>query len=286
MADSSKKRSHRRELTSLTPKTPNQLAHPHKKPKYQDIGIDKLLLGAENSPSKKSKASSKDALDIETLNLACKHLANVDEKLAPLIDLHGPPERLLAKTSNNCFATLSKSIVFQQLATAAAAKIFGRVLDTCGCKEEGFLNPQATLKTSTEDLCKAGLSSRKASYLHDLAHHFEIGMLSDDIIVKFSAEELHTSLTRVKGLGPWSVDMFAMFHLGRPDVFPLGDLGVRKGMMHLYGLSEESPQKMEKIAEKWKPYRSVGSYFMWRVEVPKKRKSPTKGRFRVLKPIE
>ena len=217
-------------------------------------------------------------LTLETLQSACEYLATADAKLAPLIQLHGIPDRLLVK-GPGAFATLSKSICFQQLATAAAAKIFARVLEACGCTEAGILDYSSVLNAPHEALCAAGLSRNKASYLHDLACHFQDGHLSDEIIMELDTQGLHTSLTKVRGLGPWSVDMFAMFHLGLPDVLPVGDLGVRRGMQALYGLkSLPTPSQMEAIASSWQPWRSVGSYFMWRVDTsgllkPPKRKS-------------
>lgn len=138
------------------------------------------------------------------------------------------------------------------------------------CTEAGLLDPASILSAPVDDLLSAGLSKMKASYLKDLARHFDEGLLSDRSILAMNQEELHTALTAVKGLGPWSVDMFAMFHLGSPDVLPVGDLGVRRGMQHLFQLKElPSKAQMEAVAEKWRPWRSVGSYYMWRVEVPR-----------------
>jgi len=111
----------------------------------------------------------------------------------------------------------------------------------------------------------------KASYLHDLSRHFNDGMLSDEAIFGMDRDSLQSALCSVKGLGPWSVDMFSMFHLGSPDVLPTGDLGVRRGMQVLYGMKElPTPKQMEAMTEGWRPWRSVGSYYMWRVEIPKK----------------
>lgn len=230
----------------------------------QDIGISELL-GADATGA----GSISRRLTMETLQHACSHLTTADPRLAALIAVHGPPERLLAK-GPGAFASLSKSICFQQLATQAAAVIYGRILTACSCEEPGGLNPASVLATSQDALAGAGLSGRKSAYLHDLARHFQEGLLTDDLIDAMNAEELHAALTAVKGLGPWSVDMFSLFHLGLPDILPVGDLGVRKGMQHLYSLKElPSAAQMEVVAEQWKPYRSVGSYYMWRVEVPK-----------------
>jgi DNA-3-methyladenine glycosylase II len=256
--------------------------------KSQDIGISELLLGAGGASGTGSimaettlaTRASNDlfsrGLTMETLKDACFHLTTADARLAPLIALHGPPERLVAK-GHGAFASLSKSICFQQLATKAATVIYGRVLTACSCEDPGVLNPASVLRTPQEILAGAGLSGRKAAYLHDLALHFQNGLLNDELIDAMNAEELHTALTAVKGLGPWSVDMFCLFHLGLPDILPVGDLGVRKGMQHLYSLKElPSAAQMEVVAEQWRPYRSVGSYYMWRVEVPKAERAKKK----------
>ena len=245
----------------------------------QDIGIPQLNLplGVGGAPpvslaeaglvTRANNPFFNRGLTTDTLKHACDHLSSVDALLAPLIDQHGAPERLLAK-GGGAFASLSKSICFQQLATQAAAKIFSRCLTATNCTD--VLDHTSVLATSVEHLRSAGLSGRKASYLHDLSRHFQEGLLSDEAIDAMTYEELFTALTAVKGLGPWSVDMFALFHLGLPDCLPTGDLGVRKGMQQLYGLKAlPSPSEMEAVAEQWRPYRSVGSYYMWRVEVPR-----------------
>jgi DNA-3-methyladenine glycosylase II len=273
------------DITIVTPD-----AKPQRKRKLpEDIGIAGLLLGAgtvaQQPPAAPQIAEAaaqallaplpytsvdEQILTAATLRLACDHLTTADQRLAPLIAQHGPPERLIVK-GDGAFATLCKTIVFQQLATTAAAKIFARVLDSCACTPE-LLTPAAIIATPLETLRQAGLSQRKAEYLHDLARHFNDGLLSDELLRAMDMAALHSALTSVKGLGPWSVDMFALFHLGKPNCLPTGDLGVRRGMKILYGLKNlPSPAEMERIASAWHPWRSVGSYYMWRVvEVSKK----------------
>lgn len=116
-----------------------------------------------------------------------------------------------------------------------------------------------------------GVSGRKASYLHDLATKYKSGVLSDPSILEMDDEALLRVLTTVKGIGVWSVHMFMIFSLQRPDVLPVGDLGVRKGVQLLFGLKElPKPVQMEKLCEKWRPYRSIGSWYMWRLIESKK----------------
>lgn len=214
------------------------------------------------------------------LDAACQHLSSADERLAPLIQQHGPPLRLLAKLGTCCFASLAKSIVFQQLATGAAAAIYSRVLRVCQCGEQ--LSAAALMGADARELRGAGLSERKVTYLLDLSRHFQEGHLSDELIASWDDSTLQRELTKVKGIGAWTCDMFAMFHLGHPDILPTGDLGVRRGMQVLYNLKDlPDPAAMERVAERWRPYRSAGCYYMWRVEVPKGtqlRKEGTKAR--------
>ena len=121
------------------------------------------------------------------------------------------------------------------------------------------------LGLSAQQLKQVGVSGRKASYLYDLANKYKSGILSDETVVKMDDKSLFTMLSMVKGIGSWSVHMFMIFSLHRPDVLPVSDLGVRKGVQMLYGL-EELPRhsQMEQLCEKWRPYRSVGAWYMWR----------------------
>lgn len=109
------------------------------------------------------------------------------------------------------------------------------------------------------------MSNRKASYIQDLANKYVNGILSDASILAMDDKSLFTMLSMVKGIGAWSVHMFMIFSLHRPDVLPRGDLGVRKGVQLLHGLDElPRPSQMEQICEKWRPYRSVASWYMWK----------------------
>lgn len=111
-----------------------------------------------------------------------------------------------------------------------------------------------------------GISARKASYLHDLSRNFLEGGLSDAAIKLMEDEKLMSALTAVKGIGVWSVHMFMIFALHRPDVLPVGDLGVRKGFSKLYGLKDlPTPAEMERLSAPWRPYRSLGAWYMWRL---------------------
>jgi DNA-3-methyladenine glycosylase II len=194
------------------------------------------------------------------VDAALTHLRTSDPLLTTLIDSYRPPA-----FESQCppFLALAKSILYQQLATNAAKSIYTRFVALCG--SEADVVPDSVLALNPVQLRKIGVSGRKASYLHDLADKYKSGVLSDSSILEMNDESLLTKLTLVKGIGAWSVHMFMIFSLRRPDVLPVGDLGVRKGVQLLYGLKVlPRPLEMEEICEKWKPYRSVGSWYMWR----------------------
>jgi DNA-3-methyladenine glycosylase II len=119
---------------------------------------------------------------------------------------------------------------------------------------------------TAEELRAAGISGRKATYLHDLAEKFACGFLSDEKLVAMSEDDLVTALTAVKGIGVWSAHMFMIFYLHKPDVLPVGDLGIRKGFQKLYDLQQQpTPAEMQELSLSWRPYRTLASWYLWRV---------------------
>lgn len=192
---------------------------------------------------------------------ALAYLRKVDPQLAALMDRAGaydPPRR------DDPYAALVRAILFQQLAGAAASAIMKRFF----ALHEPFdkpPTPEQILGLSDEELRSAGLSRQKMGYLRDLALHVAEGSLDFTELPGLADEDVIKRITAVKGLGEWSAHMFLMFHLGRPDVLPVGDLGVRNGMRITYGLNAmPTPKEALVIGEKWAPYRSVGSWYMWR----------------------
>ncbi|KAJ6392163.1 hypothetical protein OIU77_026009 [Salix suchowensis] len=154
-------------------------------------------------------------------------------------------------------------ILYQQLAFKAGTSIYTRFISLCG-GEAGVL-PETVLALTPQQLRQIGVSGRKASYLHDLARKYQNGILSDSAIVNMDDKSLFTMLTMVNGIGSWSVHMFMIFSLHRPDVLPINDLQVRKGVQMLYNLPElPRPSQMDQLCEKWRPYRSVASWYLWR----------------------
>jgi DNA-3-methyladenine glycosylase II len=161
----------------------------------------------------------------------------------------------------DAYGTLVRSITGQQLSTKAAATIYGRLTELYGGQTP---TPQQILDTDPDKLRAVGLSGAKAAYLRDLAEHIVDGELPVDKLGELSDEEVYDVLIAVKGLGRWTVDMFLIFHLGRPDVLPVGDLGIRKAIQVEYGLGElPKPTAMEQIAEAWRPHRSLASIYLW-----------------------
>jgi DNA-3-methyladenine glycosylase II len=192
--------------------------------------------------------------------VAC--LRKSDPALARAMDALGPC-RFSANDSGTHFDALVRAIVYQQLSGKAAATILGRVLERFG---GNFPTPSALLAAPEEDLRSAGLSRQKLSSLRDLALHVESGELMLDEVALLPDEEVERQLVMVKGIGQWSAQMFLMFRLGRPDVMPAADLGIRKGVQMLDSLSGlPAPAAVAARAEPWAPYRSLASWYLWRL---------------------
>jgi len=192
---------------------------------------------------------------------AYRHLREADPVIGRLIDEKGP---YAPRPSTDPYASLVRTILFQQLAGAAASAIQRRLYAMHGT-EDRTPSPKQLLETTDEAYRSVGVSRQKAGYLRDLAQHVVDGELDFDHIDGWSDDEVSAHLTAVKGIGEWSAHMFLMFQLGRPDVLPVGDLGVRIGMGIAYGL-DETPTAKEAlvIGEPWHPYASVASWYMWR----------------------
>lgn len=193
---------------------------------------------------------------------AVANLRASDATLARVIEGVGP---LTLEPRDGAFRMLSRAIFFQQLAGPAARAILGRVLATMGADEDNWYTPEQLLAASDEQLRAAGLSRQKMVYLRDLAEKFASGELSEGVLHEFDDEEVIKRVSAVKGIGRWTGEMFLIFSLGRPDVLPVDDLGVRRGMQIAYGLADlPKPDEMRTIAESWRPYRSAGTWYMWR----------------------
>jgi len=155
-----------------------------------------------------------------------------------------------------------RAIVGQQLSTKAARTIYERLI---ALFDQRAPAPEELLGVEQDELRSVGLSRAKASYLRSLAQHVVDGELELDRLRDLEDDEVTAQLTAVKGLGRWTADMFLIFHLGRPDVLPVGDLGVRRGAQLAYGLDElPGVAQLTALAEPWRPYRSLAALYLWR----------------------
>ena len=194
---------------------------------------------------------------------AVEHLRGADDTLCKIIDERGPldHEARMRGRPSDPYGALLRSIVGQQLSTKAARSIYGRLTDLFDGRTP---TPQELLDADPEVVRSAGLSRPKVSYLRSLAEHVVSGELELDRLHELPDEDVAREVTAVKGLGQWTADMFLIFHLGRPDVLPVGDLGVRRAVERAYGLEElPDAETLERLGERWRPYRSLASLYLW-----------------------
>lgn len=191
--------------------------------------------------------------------VARKHLMRVDPVLGRIVKDIGPTD---LRRRGTPYQSLFRALLYQQLAGAAAATIERRLLALFGDKVP---EPEVLLATEAEKLRSVGLSRQKASYMHSLAEHFARGAVSNRTLGRLSDEDVVEHVTQIKGIGRWTADMLLMFSLGRPDVLPVGDLGVQKAIEELYELDRlPDPKTMLEIGEPWRPYRTIASWYLWR----------------------
>ena len=188
---------------------------------------------------------------------AVAHLRGLGGPLVDIIEQVGP---FTLEPEAQGFATLVDAIVSQQISVKAAAAIMNRLVLTVG-----DLTPQALLAFTPELLRSVGLSNQKARYVLDLAVKVADGVVRLDALPQFDDEEIIAQLIQVKGIGRWTAEMYLIFALGRPDVLPVADLGLRQGMQRAYVLAAlPDAQTMTALAEPWRPYRSVATWYLWR----------------------
>jgi len=194
---------------------------------------------------------------------AHRHLANTDPRMAQLI-ARSRRYNIARAVSIRPFDALAESIAYQQLSGKAAATIFGRVRALFPKRKK--LDPEQLLATPDETLRAAGLSRAKTAALKDLAAKTIDGTVpSSRALLRMSDDEIIARLTQVRGIGRWTVEMLLLFDLGRPDVWPVDDYGVRKGFAKTFGRRKlPTPKQLMKFGEKWRPYRSVAAWYFWR----------------------
>jgi len=190
-------------------------------------------------------------------------LRAADPVMARLVEEHARVVRrdLRRERPGDAYGALLRSIVGQQLSTKAARTIYGRMTDLF----DGHApTPRQLLAVDPERVRAAGLSYSKIAYLRDLAARVEDGALQLERLPDLPDEEVSAQLTAIKGVGQWTADMFMMFHLGRPDILPVGDLGIRRAVQLEYRMRKPpDPKRLEKIAKPWRPYRTLACLFLW-----------------------
>lgn len=190
---------------------------------------------------------------------ALQHLSAADARLATIISTVGGYS---IKAGGEPFQALVEAIMYQQLAGSAADAIHARFM---ALYRNRFPSTAQVLSTPQEKLRSVGLSGRKAEYIMDLARRVDSKQLDMDGLAAMGDEQVIEQLVEVKGIGRWTAEMFLIFCLGRQDVLPVGDLGLRKAMQKTYRLRDlPLPDRMEKIALPWRPYRSVATWYMWK----------------------
>ena len=192
---------------------------------------------------------------------ALAHLRKADERIARVIEQVGAC-RFTRRAEGTHFDALLRAIVYQQLSGKAASTILGRVLAIYGGR---YPAAAELLATPEEQLRAAGLSRQKLSYMRDLARRVHEGLLPVDRLDALADAEIIEALTAVKGIGRWSAQMFLMFRLGRPDVLPELDLGIRKGLQRAYRMRKlPTPKKVQAIGARWSPYSTYACWYLWR----------------------
>jgi len=184
-----------------------------------------------------------------------------DKNLQVLIEKYGRPD---LNPGQDYFQSLFRSIVFQQLSGKAAQTIYERFMNLIPATSN--LCPNEVLKLNKDDMRKAGLSFQKINYVSNLANYFENNSFNKKNVERMTDEEISKELIQIKGIGQWTVDMFLMFTLNREDILPYGDLGIQKGIMKILKMKKiPSNKEMENCSKKWKPYRTIACWYLWRI---------------------
>jgi DNA-3-methyladenine glycosylase II len=193
---------------------------------------------------------------------ACRHLSRRDRVMRKLIPCFGEAR---LQSRGDAFSTLARSIVGQQISVKAAQSVWNRVLATVGPSPEGGVTPLAVLAVDLPILRTAGLSQRKTEYLADLARHFESGAVHVAQWQDMDDEAIIDELVAIRGIGRWTAEMFLIFYLMRPDVLPLDDVGLIKGISRSYFSGEPvSRAEAREVGDAWAPFRSVATWYIWR----------------------
>ena len=224
------------------------------------------------SPAKNSPRSEGSAPELASALVtpdywqdACRHLSKRDRVMRKLIADHGSAS---LRSRGDAFTTLARSIVGQQISVKAAQSVWERLVVALGGSAEAFrepISPLTVLGKGSDELRQAGLSARKVEYMLDLARHFAEGKVHVAQWQEMEDELIIEELVDIRGIGRWTAEMFLIFHLMRPNVLPLDDLGLIKGISQSYFSGEPvSRAEARDVAEAWSPYRTVGTWYLWR----------------------
>ena len=202
-------------------------------------------------------------LTARNIGPAVAAISAADSRMAKAIARVGPCT-LTPRLEGSHFDHLARAIVYQQLSGGAAATIYGRFVARCGVS--GAPTPDAVLNHDEATLRACGLSTAKTAAIRDLARHVVDGRLPLDDVATLDDQAIIDALVAVRGIGPWTAQMFLMFRLWRPDVLPVLDLGVRKGAQRIYNMRAlPEADRLEKVAKQWRPWATIGSWYCWRV---------------------
>jgi DNA-3-methyladenine glycosylase II len=194
-------------------------------------------------------------LQAEYWQKACRELSKKDKVLAELIRKN---KHAVLSTKRKPFLTLVKAILGQQVSVASADAIFARLLEKLPRKNLSYKN---ILALEESEIKACGISRQKTQYLLNIARHFEKNKITNAYFDKKSPEAIREELIAIKGIGNWTMEMFELFYLNLPDIFPLGDIGLVRALEHFYKL--DAKEEMEKYSKRWQPYRTVATWYLW-----------------------
>ena len=193
-----------------------------------------------------------------------RHLMRADKVLRRVMEERGPIDPAIDRRGSrpDPYEAVARAIVGQQLSTKAARSIWSKLVDQFDGETP---DPGALLRKRPQTLRKAGLSNAKVEFLRDLAKRVTDGRLDLERLKELTDEDVVAELLEVKGVGRWTAEMFLIFHLGRPNVVSIGDLGIRRAVQIAYGMSDlPGPEELERIAEEWRPHRTLACLYLWR----------------------
>ena len=198
---------------------------------------------------------------MKNISKALEYLKKTEPRFGTLIDEFGEPD---FEPQDNYFKALVRSIIYQQLSGKSAFAIYSRYLQLFNSTE--FPSPQQVISIPDSHYTSIGLSRQKTCYIKEIAQAFSNKEIVPENIPKLKDDEVRKQFIKIKGIGPWTIDMFLMFTLNRPDILPVNDLGIQKGFKLFFRLNELPDEKfMVEKAKKWKPFRTIACWYLWKL---------------------